>query len=411
MDTIPKVIANHFPGLGIVCNKSDWYWTLPNGSEIWIGGLDDGARVDKILGKEFCTIYINEASEVDYDAFSTVKTRLAQRCEQSDGTLLRNVIYLDENPSSVKHWTYVRYVLGLDPESKAKLSDEDVARFGVGNITPQDNVSNMAPQFLRMLEGLPRAKRMRYLLGKFSADTEGALWKSAWIDDHRVSAFDWHRLGRIVVGVDPAVTSKKKSDHTGIIVAGILDAEPSHFYVLEDASGKYTPLEWGRKALSLYMQYGADCIVGESNQGGDLVESNLHNIDEFAQVKLVRATRGKWIRAEPVSGLYERGLVHHVGMFPDMEAEMTTWKPDDADSPDRMDALVWAVTELSGNSMVTFSMIGQGAPVDPHQAAFDAETRLAAPDCSKSEQPQLQSPAGGGLDDWSSGILHALDGI
>lgn len=409
--TIPTVIANHFPGLGIVCNKTDWFWTLPNGSEVWIGGLDDGERVEKILGNEYCTIYFNEASEVDYESFTTLKTRLAQRCELKDGTLLRNIIYLDENPSSVRHWTYLRYVQGLDPESKAKLPKDVFSRFGVGSITPADNQANQSPQFLRSLEGLPRAKRMRYLLGVFSSDTEGALWKAAWIDEHRVVMFDWHRLGRIVVGVDPAVTSNKKSDHTGIVVAGTLDGDPAHYYVLADVSGKYTPLEWGRKAVSLYYEYQADCIVGENNQGGDLVESNLHRVDPTVRVKLVHATRGKWIRAEPIAGMYERGMVHHVGEFPDLEAEQTTWKPDDADSPDRMDALVWTLTELSGGGWLRLVNLGDSAleahPMDTiikGQEALQKRIETGTLPVAQSS-PNPMNP----LDKWSQDILRQLD--
>ena len=150
---------------------------------------------------------------------------------------------------------------------------------------------------------------------------------------------------RIVVGIDPAVSVSESADLTGIIVAAI--NANGEGYVLEDASGKYSPTQWAQKAISLYRKWHADRIVAEVNQGGLMVETTIRAVDRNVAFKAVSASRGKATRAEPVSALYEQGRVHHCGSFPDLEREMTSYAPGFAKkSPDRMDALVWAMTEL-----------------------------------------------------------------
>ena len=153
---------------------------------------------------------------------------------------------------------------------------------------------------------------------------------------------------RIVVGIDPAVSSSEGSDETGIIVAG--KDERGHGYVLEDLSGRYDPAGWARAAISAYYRYNADRIVAEVNNGGEMVESTLRTIDKNVSYTAVRASRGKFTRAEPVAALYEQGRVHHVGAFPELEDQMTGFVADldraKFGSPDRVDALVWALTEL-----------------------------------------------------------------
>ena len=153
-------------------------------------------------------------------------------------------------------------------------------------------------------------------------------------------------LKRIVVAVDPAVTSKDTSDETGIIVAGI--GFDNHLYVLEDKSGKYSSNEWTAQAIVLYEQYQADRLIGETNNGGDLIETVLRGRKEtIISYKGVRATRDKFTRAEPVAALYEQGKAHHIGQFLALEIEMTSWdSKKGSKSPNRIDALVWAATEL-----------------------------------------------------------------
>jgi phage terminase large subunit-like protein len=155
-----------------------------------------------------------------------------------------------------------------------------------------------------------------------------------------------------VVAIDPAVTSNKDSNETGIIVAGkgVCRCQGSpevHGFILSDASGVYTPSEWGNEAVARYRHHKADRVIGEVNNGGDLVESNLRTVDKAIPYRAVHASRGKAIRAEPISALYEQGRVHHVGDFPKLEDQLTTWDPTAGmKSPDRLDAAVWALTEL-----------------------------------------------------------------
>src|SRR5690606_37818240 len=151
------------------------------------------------------------------------------------------------------------------------------------------------------------------------------LWKLRLIDEYRVAKPP--TLKRVVVGIDPAVTANADSDETGIVAAGIGDDD--HAYVLADSSGTYTPLQWAVKAVAQYDALGADRVVAEVNNGGDLVKANLRAVRASVPYKAVHASRGKAVRAEPIAALYEQGRVHHVGSFPELELQMTTWSPID----------------------------------------------------------------------------------
>jgi phage terminase large subunit-like protein len=155
------------------------------------------------------------------------------------------------------------------------------------------------------------------------------------------------QLARIVVGVDPAATSGENANETGIVAIGL--AAGGHAYVLEDWSLRGTPDQWARKAVAAYRKWSADCLVAEANQGGEMVERVIRSVADIP-VKPVRATRGKYVRAEPISALYEQGRIHHVGVLPELEDQMVAFTSADgfgeSGSPDRVDALVWAATEL-----------------------------------------------------------------
>jgi predicted phage terminase large subunit-like protein len=207
-----------------------------------------------------------------------------------------------------------------------------------------ENISNLSEAFRQTIieryEGTRIGRQEIY--AEILDDVEGAMWISAMIDDNRLkSAPD---MKKIVVAIDPAVTARVGSDETGIIVAGL--GIDNHGYILHDASGIYSPNEWAKKAIFLYEKYKADRIIAEVNNGGDLVETNIRIIDNYIHYKSVHATRGKVIRAEPVVALYEQGKIHHVGAFAKLEEQMTTWDPESDKSPDRVDALVWAITDL-----------------------------------------------------------------
>lgn len=174
-------------------------------------------------------------------------------------------------------------------------------------------------------------------------DVDGALWNRAMLDQGRVMEFP--QLRRVVVAVDPAGSSGAKSDETGIVAAGY--GSEGHGYVLADASGRYSPEGWARAAISLYRSLKADTIVAEKNYGGDMVEATIRAVDPNVPVKMVSASRGKAVRAEPIVAFYEQRRVHHVGNLPDLEDQLCGWDPNTSKgSPDRLDALVWALTDL-----------------------------------------------------------------
>ena len=173
----------------------------------------------------------------------------------------------------------------------------------------------------------------------FMEDAPGALWKRAWIDAGRVLAAP--ELRRIVVGVDP--TASSTGDACGIVAVG---EAGEHLYPLEDATLQGSPEAWARAVVTLYHKLKADAIIAEANQGGEMVTAVLAQVERNLPVRLVHATRGKAVRAEPVSALYEQGRVHHVGNLVELENELCQWEPGSGASPNRLDALVWACTEL-----------------------------------------------------------------
>jgi phage terminase large subunit-like protein len=214
-----------------------------------------------------------------------------------------------------------------------------------------DNLENLAPTFAKTVVAKYEGTRLgrQELNAEILDDNPDALWTSEMIELHRISFDNCPDLIKLGVAVDPAVTANKDSDETGIICGGVAYiGEVLHGYILEDASLKAKPEAWARAAVREYKAYEADRIVAEVNNGGDLVEANLRSINADVSYQAVRASRGKAVRAEPVSSLYEQGRIHHVGTHGKLEDQMTDWNPldKDADSPDRMDALVWLITYL-----------------------------------------------------------------
>ena len=219
-----------------------------------------------------------------------------------------------------------------------------------------DNAANLADTYLVAVKEQYEGTRIgrQELYAEVLEEAEGALWTTAMLDDCAIKHADLPDLARIVVALDPAVTSNAESDMTGIVVAGI-DIN-GIAYVLGDYTDRLSPQGWASKAIQLYNYYQADRIVAEVNQGGDMVKTTIHGEDDSVSYKAVRASRGKFARAEPVSALYERGLVKHVSNPPDgaslneLETQMRTWEPlGRVGSPDRLDAMVWAITDLSLN--------------------------------------------------------------
>ena len=247
------------------------------------------------------------------------------------------------------------FIEGVHPQSRLKLRNHD--DYGAIQINPRDNIDNLPDGYIEAtLESASERSKRRFLYGEFSDENENALWKiGTMIDPYRIENPP-SDLERIVVGVDPAVTSSDMSDHTGIVVCGMKYDEregKEHYYVLEDASLIAQPTQWARRVIQAYERWNADLVVAEINQGGEMVETTLHNVAPNLPVRKVRASRGKIVRAEPISVLYSQGRVHHVGdvAFEELEGEMSSYTGATTDdSPDRLDALVWALTELSSGT-------------------------------------------------------------
>jgi phage terminase large subunit-like protein len=229
------------------------------------------------------------------------------------------------------------------PLVKRLLKDTTTA---VTKASTYANRANLADAFFRSVIGRYEGTRLgrQELDAELIEDNPHALWNRALLEETRVAALP--ELARIVVAVDPPVTSGPGSDECGIVVAGC-DAR-GHGIVLDDRSlPSVSPLAWANRTAKAYRDHGADRIVAEANQGGDLVSTVIRQVMPEAPVKLVRASRGKFTRAEPVAALYEQGRVHHVGHFAKLEDQMCDYVPGESrKSPDRMDALVWALTEL-----------------------------------------------------------------
>lgn len=226
-------------------------------------------------------------------------------------------------------------------------------RTSVSTGSTYENRANLSDRFFDTIterfEGTNLGRQE--LLAELLDQSEGALWTRRIIEEFRVDRAP-EVLRRVVVSIDPAVTSTEQSDETGIVVVGdefrqLNGSNTQHFYPVADASGRYTPDGWARRAVALYEEFNADRIVAEVNNGGDLVEATLRTVAPNIPFKAIHASRGKQARAEPVAALYEQGRVHHVGVLEELEDQLCNWVPNQrARSPDRLDAVVWAVTEL-----------------------------------------------------------------
>lgn len=348
-DTFPKVMELKFPGYPYKINKSDWFVRFHNGSEVWFGGLDDKQRTEKILGTEFVTILLNEVSQITYPSCLIVQTRLAQICHYTVGDQqieMRAKMYFDENPPSRGHWSHKLLIEKVDPETRRPLNNpEDYAFL---QMNPADNRANLSPAFLKRLDNLPKRQRQRFRDGLFGSEGENALWTLKILEQSKVS--DVPEMLRIVVAVDPSGATDDPdttNDDIGIIVMGLgIDGIG---YLLEDVTHKAGPATWGKVVADTYDRHEADRVIGESNYGGAMVEFVIKTAKPTISYKEVHASRSKMIRAEPVSALHETGKIKLVGDFPDLEDELlnaTTTGYTGAKSPNRLDAFVFAVTEL-----------------------------------------------------------------
>lgn len=347
LDTLPKVLRLCFPGVTVKHNRQDGYVEFANGSQIWFCGLDDAARVEKVLGLEFVTVYFNECSQIPYSSVLVGLTRLAQKVA---GLLPR--AYFDLNPVGTGHWTYALFIEKLDPITRKKLTHPESYVYLYMN--PADNKDNLDDHYLEMLAAMPEKQRRRFLDGRYVAEVDGALWTLEGIEQQRILPDEVPKdLDRIVVALDPSGCSgkeNKRSDEVGIIVCGRKGTGGNaQGYVLADLSGRYAPEKWGQLATSALHTWGGDCIIGEINYGGDMVRAVIQGQDANAPFKMVTATRGKVVRAEPISQLYTMKRVYHAGMFERLEDQMCNFSTAGymgEKSPDRADAAVWGLSEL-----------------------------------------------------------------
>lgn len=360
-DTFPKMMKLCFPeipqvyksgGNGWYLNKQDYYVEFPNKSQIWFGGLDDKDRVEKILGNEYSTILLNEISQIAYNSYLIILTRLAQKCFYIvDGKKkeLSLKLFCDENPPSKGHWSYKLFIDKKDPLSGKPLSNPEDYEYFLMN--PSHNIENLPASYIKALKNLPKRKRDRFWDGKFTDENENALWSIDIIEKYKVNDIpDGVDLVRVVVAVDPSGAdddSEDTSDDIGIGVVGL--GSDGIAYVLEDLTLNAGPAKWGKVTASAYERHEADRVIGEDNYGGAMVEFVIRTANPNISYKSVRASRGKTVRAEPISALHETGKIRFVGDFPDLEDELMCFTKTGyigEKSPNRADWFIWAMTEL-----------------------------------------------------------------
>lgn len=348
LDTFPKVMELCFPGVTFVLSKTDWYVTFPNGSELWFGGLDDKERTEKILGQEYATLYFNECSQIPQSSHDIAMTRLAQLAETTPGNFLTPRAFYDMNPTNKMHWAYKKFIQKIDPETKKPL--ERPENFVYCRMNPEDNTQNLSSTYMETLKALSPRLRKRFLLGEFADATVNALFNDENFELWRVVDGVLPDMVRIVVSVDPSGagdTNNADNDAIGMVVAGL--GTDGNAYILEDITVKAGPATWGKVATDAFERHEADAIVGEVNYGGAMVKHVIQTARPRTNFRQVTATRGKVVRAEPISALYEQGKVRHVGYMRDLEDELSSFTTNGytgENSPNRGDALIWAVSEL-----------------------------------------------------------------
>lgn len=293
--------------------------TWPNGA---IGVCYSGDEPDQLRGPQHDAAWLDELAKYRYAEETWSNLDLGLRLGESP----QAVITTTPRPVQIM---------------RELVADELVT---VTRGSTYDNLQNLAESFAKRIVERYEGTRLgrQELHAEILDDVVGALWSREMIDAHRLRETPPH-FERIVVGVDPAVTSGEDADETGILVAGMIG---NRGYVVEDLSGQYTPQEWAIQAIKAYYKYNADRIVAEVNQGGDMVEHTIRTVDRNVSYKAVRAARGKILRAEPIAALYEQGRIHHCGTFAALEDQLCMYTHESRDSPDRLDALVWALTDL-----------------------------------------------------------------
>jgi predicted phage terminase large subunit-like protein len=347
-DTFPAVMDKVFPTARFELNKSDFFVRFPNGSEIWFGGLDDKERTEKILGNEYATIFLNECSQIAYSSRSVAMTRLAQLVKDQNGNPMQPKMYYDENPPDKGHWTYRMFKTKVDPETRAELPEP--GNYAFMQLNPVDNQANLSADYLQTLQSLPPRLRKRFLEGEFRDASPNALFSDETLERWRNIDRELPDMLRIVVAVDPSGADdddNQENDEIGIVVCGL--GIDGNGYVLEDLTCKCSPEKWGKVATNAFERHGADRIVAETNFGGAMVAAVIRGARPRTPFRPVTASRGKVVRAEPISLLFEQGKIRMAGVFRELEDELTGFTTHGymgENSPNRADAMVWAFTDL-----------------------------------------------------------------
>ncbi|MFB9994087.1 terminase large subunit domain-containing protein [Deinococcus oregonensis] len=336
--------------------------TMVEGQSGLLSVLDErelrGGSIDTAWNRSMGELYLKNGAK--FKCFSSEKARSLRGPQHHGAWGDEPATWNDADQGTAEDttWTNLLFGLRLGKDPRVVLTGtprpvrlvrelkKDEGTIVTGGST-SDNIGNLSETFKRNVINKYEGTRLgrQELDGELLDDTPGALWKYAMFnrEGFRKKFEDLPELVRIVVAIDPQASQGSDNAESGIVVAG-KDAL-GHAYVMGDLSGDFSPNEWAQTAIDAYTHHQADAIVPEKNNGGDMVKNTISTLDKTVNVKPVWASRGKHTRAEPISSFYVQGRVHHVGIFPDLEGQMTTWVPGDK-SPDRMDALVWALTEL-----------------------------------------------------------------
>jgi len=343
-------------------NRTDWTWTFDNGSLIRFISLYNDGDEQNYKSVEFDLLLFDEVTELSEKQYVFMLTRL-----RSARGHRAHAIATSNPEGRGFRWVKRRFVkpeprdLGPDQEmpkpgvpwEPALLEDgievdtQPIRAFLPATVLDNPTLMRTNPNYVRQLKSLPDSRLRRALVdGDWDAmdNVPGALWKQSIVDEHRVQSHP--TLVRIVIGVDPSGSNAEGADECGIVAVG--KGDDGHLYVLRDVSGVVAPEEWSARTAHAYDDLSADRVIAEKNFGGDMVRLTLKQSNPGMPVRLVNASRGKAVRAEPISWVYTDGRIHHVGHLPQLEDELTTWKPESGWSPGRLDALVWACTELLG---------------------------------------------------------------
>lgn len=359
--TFPEVMKMLYPGYldhpSVETNSSDGTVTFHNGSQIVFDGIDPN-DIERILGPQYATAWINECNELeDYSAVDALASRMADFApltnpktgkvildDKGEPLLCRPLMLFDCNPDLKSDWDHRCFVDKVNPMSSKPWSNPAAWRRCF--LPSKDNELNLVPGFINRLveryDGSP-AMEERFLKGMWREDNPDALFRKQMFTYSEVKPLDYFR--RVVVGVDPSGGAGNNSDYTGIVAVGL--GVDGLAYVLDDESVQGLSSEkWAERVIQVYDDWKADYVVAEKNYGGDMVATTIRSARRNIQPELVTASRGKIVRAGPVAAQYRAKKVVHMGSFKELEAQMCDYREGTKKSPDRMDALVWALTFL-----------------------------------------------------------------